>query len=171
MDLIEFTRPVEKADIRYAPLNKQYHEWWTWIDGLYMAPPSMARMSAVTGDDRYLNYAAEMWWETSDFLYSEEDSLWFRDQTYITALSDNGKKIFWGRGIGWGIAGLARMLEFVPQDHKHRAKFENQFQTITTRLLGLQHEDGLWRVSLLDPEFQNEGETSGSVFFFRYCQF
>ena len=38
--------------------------WW-WCDALFMAPPVLARMSAATGDRRYLDYMDREWWETS----------------------------------------------------------------------------------------------------------
>ena len=36
---------------------------------------------------------------------------------------------------------------------------------MAAKLLSIQDEDGLWRVSLLDPEYLDMGESSGSSFF------
>ncbi len=79
--------------------------------------------------------------------------------------SDNGTKIFWSRGNGWVIAGLARLLEDMPKDYENRARFEQQYLEMAHKLLGLQDEDGLWRVSLIDPAYLDMGESSGSSFF------
>src|SRR5512140_3841082 len=43
-----------------------------WCDALFMGPPSMAAVSAVTGDRRYLDLANRLWWKTTDFLYDKE---------------------------------------------------------------------------------------------------
>lgn len=145
--------------------NPAKTEWWTWCDALYMAPPSFIRMSVVTGDPRYLEYANTQWWKTSDYLYSEADSLYFRDDRYFNKRSGNGKKLFWGRGNGWVIAGLARLLDDMPEDYKNRAKFEQQYREMAHKLLSLQQDDGLWRVSLIDPEYLDTGESSSSAFF------
>lgn len=40
-----------------------------------------------------------------------------------------------------------------------------QYQEMAYQLLHLQDEDGLWRVSLHDPEYLDQGESSGSSFF------
>jgi len=130
-----------------------------------MAPPSFVEMWKITGNERYLDYMNRQWWVTSDYLYSKEDSLYFRDDRFFDRRSDNGTKILWSRGNGWVIAGLARILKNLPQDHQYRDRFVQQYQEMAHKLLSLQGEDGLWRVSLIDPGFLDIGESSGSAFF------
>jgi rhamnogalacturonyl hydrolase YesR len=153
-----------KADPTYDK-NDYKFEWWTWCDALFMAPPSFARMYKVTGDTSYLKYAIDHWWITSDYLYSKEDSLFFRDDRFFEKKSENGKKVFWCRGDGWVAAGLARMMNIIPKSHPSRIKFENQFKEMAHRLLSLQKEHGLWTASLYDPEQLPMGESSGSAFY------
>jgi rhamnogalacturonyl hydrolase YesR len=154
----------ELTNVRYED-NPARFEWWTWCDALYMAPPSFISMSKITGDPRYVEYADTQWWKTSGYLYSEKDSLYFRDDRYFEERSENGKKIFWSRGNGWVIAGLARLLEDMPADYPNRHRFEEQYRQMAHKLLSLQGEDGLWRVSLVDPLYLDTGESSGSSFF------
>jgi rhamnogalacturonyl hydrolase YesR len=122
-------------------------------------------MYEVTGDSSYLKYAIDTWEITSDYLYSKEDSLFFRDDRFFNKKSENGKKIFWGRGNGWVIAGLARMLNIIPPSDPSRNKFETQYKEMAHKLLSLQKEHGLWTASLYDPEQLPLGESSGSAFF------
>ncbi|WP_435315392.1 glycoside hydrolase family 88 protein [Cellulophaga fucicola] len=158
-------RTPNKADLRFAG-NPYYTEWWTWCDALFVAPPAFAKMWQVTGEKKYLDYMDEMFWISKDYLYSKEDSLMFRDDRYFKKRSENGKKIFWGRGNGWIIAAVTRILDILPQDHPSRPKYIQMYNEMTTKLLELQNKkDGMWRVSLLDPEFFDVGETSGSAFF------
>ena len=63
----------------------------------------------------------------------------------------NGQKVFWSRGNGWVLAGLALVLQRMPADYPDRAKYEKQFKDMAARIAGLQQPDGLWRASLLDP--------------------
>lgn len=153
-----------KADPTYDK-NDYRFEWWTWCDALFMAPPSFARMYKATGDTSYLKYAIDHWWITSDYLYSKEDSLFFRDDRFFEKKSENGKKVFWCRGDGWVAAGLARMMNIIPKSHPSRIKFENQFKEMAHKLLSLQREHGLWTASLYDPEQLPMGESSGSAFY------
>ncbi len=145
--------------------NPYFKEWMTWCDALYMSPPVLARMTQLTGDAKYLDYMNIMWWKTSDYLYSPEDSLIYRDDRYIGKLSKNGRKIFWGRGNGWVLAGLARVLELLPPSSPYRDKFVQQYREMAHRILALQQPDGLWTCSLLDPEYLPQGESSCSALF------
>lgn len=154
----------QATDVRFQD-NQYKFEWWTWCDALFMAPPSFAEMSLLTGDEKYLDYAIQQWWKTSDYLYSPEDSLYFRDDRFFDRRSENGKKIFWSRGNGWVLAGLARMLEDMPDNHPARDRFEQQYLEMAHKVLSIQDEDGLWRVSLADPDYLDMGESSGSSFF------
>ncbi|MFY0599466.1 MAG: glycoside hydrolase family 88 protein [Cyclobacteriaceae bacterium] len=162
---IHLARNYKKAtDVRFKN-NPNDMEWWTWCDALYMAPPSFVQMWKVTGEEKYLSYMDTQWWKTSDYLYSPKDSLYFRDDRFFDQISENGTNIFWSRGNGWVIAGLARILALLPEDYPGRDKFENQYSEMAHKLLSIQDEDGLWRVSLIDPEYLNIGESSGSSFF------
>ncbi|GAB4429180.1 MAG: hypothetical protein OHK0039_47780 [Bacteroidia bacterium] len=153
-----------QADVRFEG-NNYFLEWWTWCDALFMAPPTFARAYAATGDSRYLDYLDKHWWITSDYLYSTGDSLYYRDDRFFTQRSDNGRKLFWARGNGWVIAGLARTIPYLPADDPRRARFVEQYRQMAARLRRIQGADGLWRVSLDDPAYLDLGESSGSAFF------
>ena len=140
-------------------------ELWSWCDALFMAPPAWLRLYRATGDERYLNFAVTNWWRTSDYLYDREEHLFFRDSTYFHKTEANGKKVFWSRGNGWVMAGLVRMLQYLPANHPDYARFEQQFKDMAGKILSVQQPDGLWRASLLDPASYPLKETSGSGFF------
>ena len=164
LDIHLATRRAYRADVTFAG-NPYFDEWWTWCDALFMAPPAFAQMYNSTNEKKYLDYMDRMFWKTADYLYSKEDSLMFRDDRYFVDTAKNDKKVFWSRGNGWVVAGLARILNVMPKDYPNRVKYETMFKEITSKLLELQGKDGLWTVSLLDPSFLNKGETSGSSFF------
>lgn len=138
---------------------------WYWCDALFMGPPTWARMTAATGDRGYLDYAITFWDTTTRLLYDDEEKLFFRDESFIPQRTPGGRKIFWARGNGWVLAGLARLLPFVPADHPARPRLEAQFRAMAARIAALQQPDGLWRASLLDPENYPAAEASGSAFF------
>jgi rhamnogalacturonyl hydrolase YesR len=138
---------------------------WSWCDSLFMSPPAWVRLTAVTGDDRYLQFAVTNWWRTSDYLYDAKHCLYFRDSTYFEKREANGEKVFWGRGNGWVMGGLVRMLQYLPSNHPDRARFIKQFQDMAGAVLKCQQTDGLWRASLLDPSNYPLKETSSSGFY------
>ena len=138
---------------------------WSWCDALFMGPPAWIRLYTATDDKRYLDFMDREWWATSDFLYDKTEHLYYRDSTYFEKREANGQKVFWSRGNGWVLAGLARVLPFLPPQHPHRNLYEQQFKDMAARIAALQPSDGLWRPSLLDAPAYPLKETSGSGFY------
>ncbi len=138
---------------------------WAWCDALFMGPPAWLRLYAVTGEKKYLDFMDREWKATSDFLYDKEEHLYFRDSNYFEKREANGKKVFWSRGNGWVIAGLARLLEDMPADYPDRARHVALFKEMAGTVAPLQGQDGSWRASLLDPASLPNPETSGTGFF------
>jgi len=157
---------TRRFDESLAFKNKVYFHEWAWCDALYMGPPALAYLSTATGDMKYLKKADSLWWKTSGYLFDPGESLYFRDSTFFGKKESNGARVFWSRGNGWVMGGLARMLENMPAGYPGRKKFGQQFQSMAARIAGLQQPDGSWHASLLDPGAYASKETSGTGF---YC--
>ncbi len=143
--------------------------WW-WCDALFMAPPVINLYAKQTKQPKYLDDMHKYYMETYNRLYDKEENLFARDMRYVWQGNDkdnkepNGKKIFWSRGNGWVIGGLALLLEDMPKDYEHRDFYVNLYKEMAAKLLEIQPEDGLWHTSLLSPESYDHGEVSGSGF-------
>jgi rhamnogalacturonyl hydrolase YesR len=138
--------------------------WW-WCDALYMAPPVLARMTALTGDQKYLKAMDKEWRRTAARLWVPEERLFLRDERFKTRTGPTGKPIYWARGNGWVMGGLVRVLESMPAEFEGRSFYTDIFKQMASRVVELQQADGLWRSDLLAPEAYPEAETSGSAFF------
>ena len=138
---------------------------WDWADALFMAPPVFSRMGRITGMRRAFDFMAERFREASAPLYDPAYGLYYRDRRFVDARSENGEKVFWSRGNGWVLAGIARVLQDLPRDHADRSWFEERFRTMAEAVACRQHESGFWRPSLLDPRAYPQPETSGTCFF------
>ena len=147
-----------------TPDDPQKPVWW-WCDALFMAPPVWARLYRATGNKSYLDYMDHEWWVTSNLLYDPQEHLYFRDASYLEKREANGKKLLWSRGNGWVMAGLARVLEEMPDNYPTRRKYIEQYQQMSARIASLQGSDGLWRPGLLDADAYPLPEVSGSAFF------
>ena len=138
--------------------------WW-WCDALFMAPPVWAKMYQITGERRYLDYIHTQWQATYDQLYDQEEHLYARDASYKDKREANGKKVFWSRGEGWVLGGLARTIDFIPDNDPKKPFYVTQLQQMSARLAQLQGADGLWHAGLLDPASYPLPEISGSALF------
>jgi unsaturated rhamnogalacturonyl hydrolase len=145
--------------------------WW-WCDALYMAPPTLAKMAKDFNNPQYLALNDSLFQECYDLLYDKGEHLFYRDANYLLNERGEGKregnkqKVFWSRGNGWVVAGLAHLLDELPKNYPKRPFYEQLFKDMMAKVQLLQQADGLWRSSLLDPMAYNGGEGSGSAF---YC--
>ncbi len=139
--------------------------WW-WCDALFMGPAGWAKIYDLTDDPKYLDFMIKEWKATSAFLYDQEEHLYFRDKSYFPdkKKEKNGKKVFWGRGNGWVLGGLIRVLQVLPDNHPERTFFVTQFQEMCNKMIAIQPADGVWRASLLDPDNYPIQETSSTSF-------
>jgi unsaturated rhamnogalacturonyl hydrolase len=142
---------------------------WSWIDAQFMASPVYAHLGELTGDPRYHAAMFELYTDARDrrHLYDASTGLWFRDGNYLypDAQTSNGKKIFWARGNGWVIGSVVRTLEHLPADSPYRADYEDMLRAMAAALATSQRSDGMWNVSLADPDDYPGPESSGTAFF------
>jgi rhamnogalacturonyl hydrolase YesR len=164
-DAILADPPVVHLSFYYA---KDYGETqclrrWCWCDAVFMSPPAWLELSRQTGDRKYRDYAMKEFWAATDFLYDPAEKLYFRDSRFFERRDDKGRKLFWSRGNGWVIAGIANMLDALPRDDPDRARLEALFREMAGKLKAIQKPDGYWAPSLLGPE-NSPAETSGTGF-------
>ncbi|MGM9764314.1 MAG: glycoside hydrolase family 105 protein [Candidatus Cryptobacteroides sp.] len=137
---------------------------WSWCDALFMAPPVYAKLYAQTLDRKYLDFMNREYMATYESLFDKEENLFYRDVRYIGQKEANGRKVFWGRGNGWVLGGLAEILKSLPSDEPSVTFYKDLFVTLATRVAGLQSSDGYWHASLLDPASYPSPETSSTGF-------
>ncbi len=159
-----------------APLKSQFNEviqipddpqkpvWW-WCDALFMAPPLWAGLAREAQQQDYLDYVDREWKVTASLLWDPQEHLFFRDSSYFNQREKNGRKVFWSRGNGWVMAGLARTLDEMPMKDPRRPFYLAKFKEMATVVASIQGEDGLWRPGLLDAADYPNPEISGSSFF------
>ena len=165
-----FHKPHPWKDGTAKPAEKKIL-WW-WCDALFMAPPVITLLAKHEGREvEYLEEMHRYFQETYDLLYDQEENLFARDTRYQWTGSatdkkePNGKKIFWSRGNGWVLGGLALLLDELPKVDKRRSFYEQLFKEMAQKIAEIQPKDGLWRTSLLAPEAYDHGEVSGSGFY------
>lgn len=168
LDSTKDERKIARARevMEYQMSTPQDNYWW-WADGLYMVMPVMTKLYNITGNKLYLEKLHAYFQFAKDLMYDGESCLFYRDAKYVYPKhkTPNGKKDFWARGNGWVFAGLAKVLQDLPEDDPYRDEYINIYLDMAKALSGSQQDEGYWSRSLLDADYAAGYETSGTAFF------
>lgn len=147
--------------------DSEAHDYWWWADALYMVMPVMTKMYRLTGDVKYLNKLYENILYSDSIMLDKETNLYFRDGKYVYPKhkTANGKKDFWARGDGWVLAGLAKVLDDMPETYVRQPFFMEKYVKLARAVKELQQPEGHWTRSMMDPDQAPGYETSGTAFF------
>ncbi|HLT42124.1 MAG TPA: glycoside hydrolase family 88 protein [Sphingobacteriaceae bacterium] len=163
-DSNKIARALEVMEYQMNTPNEDY--WW-WADGLYMVMPVMTKLYNLTGNHLYLDKLYEYFTYANSIMYDRKENLYYRDAKYIYPKHKtvNGKKDFWARGDGWVFSGLAKVIQDLPKDHKHRKEYISIYKKMAKAIVKSQQSEGYWTRSMFDPEHAPGPETSGTAFF------
>lgn len=120
-----------------------YIENMIWVDAIYMAPPFLAKAG----------YPGEAFRQVEGYrniLLDPEKKLFYH--IWDQDLKMFERKLFWGVGNGWAVAGMARVLEALPVSMKtEKTKLSVYIKEVLDACLKWQREDGLFHDILDDP--------------------
>ena len=147
--------------------DSRANDYWWWADALYMVMPVMTKMYRLTGERKYLDKLYQNILYSDSIMLDLETGLYFRDGKYVYPKhqTNSGKKDFWARGDGWVLAGLAKVLQDMPQDYVRQPFFVEKYQNLARGVKKLQQPEGYWTRSMMDPQQAPGPETSGTAFF------
>ncbi|TWU32039.1 Unsaturated rhamnogalacturonyl hydrolase YesR [Novipirellula artificiosorum] len=160
-----------RIDLPYAPeVGKVWYSHepnptdvrHVYADSLYAAP-LFAMLYKATGDQKYLDFLNDAFWNVTDVILDKDEALYYRDPSYIGIESPNGEKILWSRGNGWVFAGLPRLLKHLPKDAPNYDRYVDLYRRMAKSLAARQQDDGFWRSNLDDPWHYTMPESSGTA--------
>jgi rhamnogalacturonyl hydrolase YesR len=152
-----------------ASLNRVTSDSYFAVDAQFMALPAFAMLGKRDGKPAYFSRLHELFdYNKSTLgLYDRTARLYYRDASYIypARQTPSGRKIFWSRGNGWALAALARVLSDLPASDPWRAEYVATFRELAGAIRAVQRPDGLWNMSLYDPNHYPGPEVSGTALF------
>ena len=139
---------------------------WTWIDAIQMGMPALIKYGVTMDRPEFFEKAWQMYnWSRERFL-NKQEGLWWRDKAFCPPYTTpNGKNCYWGRGNGWVIAALARVLDELPANDPPRSTYVADLKGMCEALRGYQREDGTWNCSIADPDDFGGPEATGTSLF------
>ncbi|MGN6487282.1 MAG: glycoside hydrolase family 88 protein [Devosia sp.] len=149
------------------PYGRSVTDRWVWADALYMSPPTILALFDATGNKRYLQFMDDEFRFAYEILFDPEANLFYRDSRFVGERTPAGRKVFWARANGWVLAGLALVLELLPDDYPSRPFYVDLFQKMSRAIADAQQPDGFWNPSLLDATHVPLPEASATGLFVR----
>ena len=152
-------------------INSGKDDDWSWIDAIQMGMPVFTKLGILYNDKKYFDKMYAMYSFSKNKhggsgLYNTEEHLWWRDKDFVPPYKEpNGKNCYWSRGNGWVIAALVRVLDELPKTDPHYNEYLEDFKDMCAALIKIQQPDGLWTVSLHDPNHYGGKEITGSSLF------
>lgn len=159
-----------------------------WLDGIYMSEPFLVKYGALYADAaspndsqscydtaiRQIRLAAEYTFDPETKLYfhawnGAEDGVWLGLAPPSKVAPLTGTVVsphLWGRSIGWFLAGIVDVLEYLPNDHPERDSLREIVANIASGLERFQDpETGLFYqvVDVMDGPLPAEGGYPGEV--------
>ena len=161
------TKVARAKEVMGYEADSKANDYWWWADALYMVMPVMTKMYRLTGDMKYLRKLYENILYSDSIMLDRETGLYYRDGRYVYPkhTTEAGKKDFWARGDGWVLAGLAKVLQDMPESYVRHPFFVEKFQNLARGVAKCQQPQGHWTRSMLDPHQAPGYETSGTAFF------
>lgn len=134
-----------------------------WIDVVTAVSPYMLYAGLYFDEPRYIDFALNQCFAMYDAFEDPENHLLHQSRGFIdgdiTALSTD----HWSRGNGWGIIGLAEILQYLPRTDARYAEAERRFIRHCEAMLPYQTENGLWRQEIPDPLAWEESSGTGLI--------
>ena len=113
-----------------------------WVDSMYMLPPFLARAGHV---DEAVHQLDGYW----DVLYLPEKGL--LGHQWSDAEKRFIRKDAWAVGNGWAMAGMARVIALLPEEHPGRGRLIDRTRRLIEAALPYQMPDGAFHDVIDDP--------------------
>ena len=143
-----------------------FHNMTMWADDLYMSVPFLVRYSQFTGDQKYLDDAANQFFGFKKRLFMPEEKIMSHVYDFKY---DSKTNVPWGRGNGWVVFSMTELLEVLPEDHPKRNDLIEFLNTLCEGYLALQDDEGMWHQVLNDHESYPETSCT-SMFIYAFSR-
>jgi unsaturated rhamnogalacturonyl hydrolase len=140
--------PIGPHGVRYLRPDLPGWRRQIWVDSMDGAPPFLAHLARVTGDDALARDAVRELIGYARLLQDDRSGLLVHG--FEEQCGTNGQH--WARGNGWAVMGLVETLAWVPPATPHAGELRQRLVVLLDALARHQHASGLWPTVLDHPE-------------------
>ena len=122
-----------------------------WVDSVMMYGVFTSWYGLSAGDDELYDFARKQPELFAKYLQDPQDKLFYHSYWVKGGHTYPKNKLFWGRGNGWVIAGLPRVIENFEQGSTEKTRAIEIVRETSAALLPYQREDGFFETVLNKP--------------------
>ena len=126
-----------------------------WIDDMYMIGMLQIQAYRATNETKYADRAARQLAAYLDKLQKENGLFYHAPEC----------PFFWGRGNGWVAAGMAEVLDSLPEGHDLQPDIMMHYKKMMRSLQAFQSDNGMWR-QLVDYKYSWAESSCTAMFAF-----
>ena len=131
-----------------------------WIDSVMMFSVFTSLYARESGERELLDFAARQPKQYAAMMFDSEQGLWVHSYWVKRGRAFPGRKLFWGRGNGWVIAGFPMILDNIGTDHPEAKEIIDLFAKTSEALLPLMREDGSFSTLLKYKSYRELSATA-----------
>jgi unsaturated rhamnogalacturonyl hydrolase len=155
----------------YSYYHKVIYPYQLWLDGMYMYVPFLSRYALYKNDMTIFDTIKKQYEYMRLHMYNSDYGLYYHgyddSKTIFWCDETTGcSKSFWLRSMGWYLASLADLLEYVPADNSNREYFVNLYKEAIDGILKYKDKDTNMFYQVID-----KGNTSILISADRYLQY
>jgi len=159
---ITMNAPVDSDGIQCMPAKERLHLEQVWIDVVTATTPFMVMAGVALDEPKYIDYGVEQCFKMYDLFEDPENHLLHQARGFMEdpkAISED----HWSRGNGWGIIGLADIINYLPEEHPAYKEAARRLVRHCEALAKYQTERGLWRQSIACDIAWEESSGTGLI--------
>ena len=144
---ITLRAPVDKDGIQCIPVKERLHLQQVWVDVITATTPFMVMSGLALNEPKYIDYGIDQCFKMYDLFEDPENHLLHQSRGFMEDVNEISHD-HWSRGNGWGILGLADILQYLPKEDPRWAEAARRITRHCEALKKYQTERGLWRQSI-----------------------
>lgn len=157
---------LEDGSFYRKEMMHHFHNQTMWADDLYMSVPFLTRYYEFTGDQKYIDDAANQFFGFKKRLFMPEENIMSHVYDFKY---DTKTNVPWGRGNGWVVFSMTELLEKLPEGHEKKDDLIEFLNVLCEGYLKLQDEEGMWHQVLNDWESYPETSCT-SMFIYAFSR-
>ena len=141
-------------------LEGRFYPQSIWVDSLMMFGLFPALYAKDSGDQALLDFAARQPRIYAGYMQDKDSHLWYHSYWVKAGRHHPKGPVFWGRGNGWVMAALPRMLDLIGTGHPEYEAIQRIFRQTAQAVLACENQDHSYSTLLTQTSYRELSATA-----------